>query len=164
MWTLSFLFVEFFSIHCYNFTIHWMNLEWNFGDNFDQVNLNINLTLFKQFAKQLFRIQIEKGHKVPLWNQVKFRMEVCYSELLLACRADRIYDAKMCNYWTQKSQVKCCCISFWKGFHILLCSLRSDNFLWSNAKSQITPARTLSISGLKSRVLKFLILLPLRAI
>jgi hypothetical protein len=35
------------------------------------------------FVKQLFRIQIQKGKKVLLWNQVKSRMEACYSELIL---------------------------------------------------------------------------------
>ena len=35
------------------------------------------------FAKQLFRAQIQKGGKVLLWNQVKSRMEACYSELVL---------------------------------------------------------------------------------
>ena len=31
----------------------------------------------------MFRIQIQKGEKVLLWNQVKPRMETCYSELIL---------------------------------------------------------------------------------
>ena len=35
------------------------------------------------FVKQLFRIQIQKGGKVLLWNQVNSRMEACYSELIL---------------------------------------------------------------------------------
>jgi hypothetical protein len=36
-----------------------------------------------KFVKQLFRIQIQKGGKVLLWNQVKSKMEACYSELIL---------------------------------------------------------------------------------
>jgi hypothetical protein len=36
-----------------------------------------------KFFKQKFRIQIKKGGKVLLWNQVKSRMEACYSELVL---------------------------------------------------------------------------------
>ena len=40
--------------------------------------------LCSNFVKQLFRIQIQKGWKVLLWNQlVKSRMEACYSELTL---------------------------------------------------------------------------------
>ena len=36
------------------------------------------------FVKQVFRIQIQKGRKVLLWNLVKYIMEVCYySELIL---------------------------------------------------------------------------------
>ena len=32
--------------------------------------------------KQLFRIHIQKGEKVLLWNQVKSSKEACYSELV----------------------------------------------------------------------------------
>ena len=35
------------------------------------------------FVKQLFRIQIQKGGKVLLWNQVKSKIEACYSGLVL---------------------------------------------------------------------------------
>ena len=35
------------------------------------------------FVKQLFRVQIQKGGKVLLWNQVKSRIGACYSELIL---------------------------------------------------------------------------------
>ena len=35
------------------------------------------------FVKHLFRIQIQKGGRVLLWNQVKSKMEACYSELVL---------------------------------------------------------------------------------
>ena len=47
--------------------------------------LNSKLDLFRtvKFVKQLFRIQIQKGGKVLLWNQVKSRIEACYSELIL---------------------------------------------------------------------------------
>ena len=31
----------------------------------------------------VLRIQIQKGRKVLLWNQVKSRIEACYSELIL---------------------------------------------------------------------------------
>ena len=37
--------------------------------------------LLSDFLKQLFTIQIQKGGKVLLWNQVKSRMKACYSEL-----------------------------------------------------------------------------------
>jgi len=39
--------------------------------------------LGSDFVKQLLRIQIQKGMTVLLWNQVKSRMEACYSELIL---------------------------------------------------------------------------------
>ena len=39
--------------------------------------------LSSDFVKQLFRIQMQKGKKVLLWNQVKSRMEDYYSELVL---------------------------------------------------------------------------------
>jgi hypothetical protein len=38
----------------------------------------INLSLGSDFKNS-------KGGKVILWNQVKSRMEACYSELILAC-------------------------------------------------------------------------------
>ena len=43
------------------------------------------IILIKLFlnSKLLVRIQIQKGGKVLLWNQVKSRMEVCYSEVVL---------------------------------------------------------------------------------
>ena len=34
------------------------------------------------FVKQLFRIQMQKRGNILLWNQVKSRMEDCYSELV----------------------------------------------------------------------------------
>ena len=48
-------------------------------------NLPSIYQLCSNFVKQLFRIQIQKGGKVLLWNQVKSRMETCYSELILVC-------------------------------------------------------------------------------
>ena len=50
-----------------------------------KIFLNSKLDLIRtvKFVKQLFRIQIQKGWKVLLWNQVKSRMEACYSELIL---------------------------------------------------------------------------------
>ena len=48
------------------------------------LNSKLDLTWTVKFFKQLFRIQIQKGGKVLLWNQVKSRMEACYSELVLA--------------------------------------------------------------------------------
>ena len=48
--------------------------------------LNSKLDLIRtfKFVKQLFRIQIKKcGKYYVLWNQVKSRMETCYSELVL---------------------------------------------------------------------------------
>ena len=47
------------------------------------LNSKLNLIQTVKFVKQLFRIQIQKGGRVLLWNQVKSRMEACYSELLL---------------------------------------------------------------------------------
>ena len=46
-------------------------------------NLPSIYQLGSDFVKQLFRIQIQKGGKVLLRNQVKSRMEACYSELIL---------------------------------------------------------------------------------
>ena len=46
-------------------------------------NLPSIYQLSSDFVKQLFRIQIQKGGKVLLWNQVKSRMEAGYSELIL---------------------------------------------------------------------------------
>ena len=48
------------------------------------LNSKLDLIGTDKFVKQLFRIQIQKGRKVLLWNQVKSRMEACYSELVLA--------------------------------------------------------------------------------
>ena len=46
-------------------------------------NLPSIYQLSSDFVKQLFRIQIQKGGKVLLWNQVKSKMEACYPELIL---------------------------------------------------------------------------------
>ena len=48
------------------------------------LNSKLDLIRTAKFVKQLFRIQIQKSGKILLWNQVKFRMEACYSELVLA--------------------------------------------------------------------------------
>ena len=47
------------------------------------LNSKFDLIPTVKFVKQLFRIQIQKGGKVLLWNQVKSRMKACYSELVL---------------------------------------------------------------------------------
>ena len=47
------------------------------------LNSKCDLIWTVKFVKQLFRIQIQKGGKVLLWNQVKSRIEACYSELVL---------------------------------------------------------------------------------
>ena len=47
------------------------------------LNSKLDLTQTVKFVKQLFRIQIQKGGKVLLWNQVKSRIEAYYSELVL---------------------------------------------------------------------------------
>ena len=56
------------------------------------LNSKLDLIQTVKFVKQLFRIQIQKSGKVLLWNQVKARMEACYSELVLViymhCVAD----------------------------------------------------------------------------
>jgi hypothetical protein len=43
--------------------------------------------LSSDFDKQRFRIQIQKGGKVLLWNQVKSKMGACYSEIILAVKS-----------------------------------------------------------------------------
>ena len=51
--------------------------------------LNSKLDLIRafKFVKQLFRIQIKKcGKYYVLWNQVKSRMEACYSEMVRIVR------------------------------------------------------------------------------
>jgi hypothetical protein len=45
-------------------------------------NSKLVLIRIVQFVKQLFRIQIQKGGKGLLWNQVKSTMEAFYSELV----------------------------------------------------------------------------------
>ena len=47
------------------------------------LNSKLDLIWTVKFVKQLFRIQILKGGKVLICNQVKSRMEACYSELIL---------------------------------------------------------------------------------
>ena len=43
------------------------------------------------FVKQLFKIQIKKDVKVSLWNQVKSRMETCYSELVFGLGSNFLF-------------------------------------------------------------------------
>ena len=50
------------------------------------LNSKLDLIRTVKFVKQLFRIQIQKGRKVLLRNQVKSRIEACYSELVLVNR------------------------------------------------------------------------------
>ena len=47
------------------------------------LNSKLDLIRTVKFVKQLFTLQIQKGGKVLLWNQVKSRMEASYSELVL---------------------------------------------------------------------------------
>ena len=47
-----------------------------------------NLIRTVKFFKQLVRIQIQKGGKVLLWNQVKSIMEAWYSELILVSKLE----------------------------------------------------------------------------
>ena len=48
------------------------------------LNSELDLIQTVKFVKKLFRIQIQKGGKLLLWNQIKSRMEAYYSELVLA--------------------------------------------------------------------------------
>ena len=56
------------------------------------LNSKLDLIRTVKFVKQLFRIQIQKGGKVLLWNQVKSRMEACYSELILGQKLGKFED------------------------------------------------------------------------
>ena len=47
------------------------------------LNSKLNLIQTVKFVKQLFRIQIQKGRKVFLCNEVKSRMEAYYYEMVL---------------------------------------------------------------------------------
>ena len=58
------------------------------------LNSKLDLIGTVKFVKQPFRIQIQKGKKVLLWNLVKSRMEACYSELVLANASKKIQVAK----------------------------------------------------------------------
>ena len=46
-------------------------------------NSKLDLIRNVKFVKHLFRIQNKKDGKQLLWNQVKSRIEPCYSELVL---------------------------------------------------------------------------------
>ena len=71
------------------------------------LNSKLDLIQTVKFFKQLFRIQIQKGGKVLLWNQVKSRIEACYSELVLGR-----YSKIMGTYFQDESkrliQIKHC--------------------------------------------------------
>ena len=56
-----------------------------------------NFQLGSDFVKQLFRIQIQKGGIVILWNQVKSRIEACYSEFILVTFS--LIVSKMYVHW-----------------------------------------------------------------
>ena len=62
-----------------------------------------------KFVKQMFRIQIQNGGKLLLWNQVKSRMEACYSELVLVVhwlhimRTVSKFDLNF--YWISNSKI-----------------------------------------------------------
>ena len=61
--------------------------------NFALQNLPSIYQLGSDFVKQLFRIQIQKGKKILLWNQVTSGMEAHNSELILAwfpCHSNRL--------------------------------------------------------------------------
>ena len=47
------------------------------------LNSKLDLIGTVKFVKQMFRIQIQKGGKVLLWNQIKSRIKACYTELVL---------------------------------------------------------------------------------
>ena len=84
----SFLFQDTFFQGCKTF---W---PWTFqpqGDGVRTATKKLHQKFFKYpflgwnlKCHQLFKIQIKKGGKVLLWNQIKSRMEACYSELVLA--------------------------------------------------------------------------------
>ena len=73
--TIVILFVDFFSINCYKFAILWMFYNKMLMIILIKSFLNSKLDLIwpVKFVQQLFRIQIQKGGKVLLWNQVKSR-------------------------------------------------------------------------------------------
>ena len=79
-------FSGFFSINCYKFTV--LSLMIILINCF--LNSKLDLIQTVKFVKQLFRIQIQKDGKVLLWNQVKSRMEACYSELILISHIVRL--------------------------------------------------------------------------
>ena len=65
------------------------------------LNSKLNLIQTVKFVKQLFTIQIQKGRKVLLWDQVKSRMEACYSELIL-----RLYFEIYHHYYKKNKILK----------------------------------------------------------
>ena len=76
--------------------------------------LNSKLDIIRtiKFVKQLFIIQIQKGGKVLLWNQVKSKMEACYSDLVLDIKfiSNNIFHKKfqpIVWYVGYKERVEC---------------------------------------------------------
>ena len=64
------------------------------------INSKLDLIRTVKFVKQLIRIQIKKGGKVSLWNQIKSKMEACYSELVLEvikCTIKQINRERLCT-------------------------------------------------------------------
>ena len=60
-------------------------------------NSKLDLIQNVKFVKQLFRIQIKKGGQVSLWNQVKSKMEACYSELVLHSGKEHSNQISICK-------------------------------------------------------------------
>ena len=56
------------------------------------LNGKLDLIWTVKFVKQLFRIQIQKGGKVLLWNQVKSKKEGGYSEQVLDYKSAELKD------------------------------------------------------------------------
>ena len=56
------------------------------------LNSKLDLSQTVKFVQQLKQLQILKGRKVLLWNQVKSRMEACYSELVLEKSVNKTTD------------------------------------------------------------------------
>ena len=94
------------------------------------LNSKLDLIPTVKFVKQLFRIQIQKGGKVLLWNQVKSRMKACYSELVLATMGEtelsydvflkfslgpfEVNEVKLCSRWNFEILTSKTFILLWK--------------------------------------------------
>ena len=71
------------------------------------LNSKLDLIQTAKFVKQLFRIQIQKGRKVLLWNHVKSKM-ACYSEVVLEIFSEVAFTF----YRMFPSLVNCCTIDW----------------------------------------------------